>query len=264
MPFSKVVRSSRNERRLQSEFRSGGLARIYRRFTARRAALRHHGRMPAVFRSIFLSAAWLGFFAGCLLILDNSYRDFGPGGEGVFIAQKDEAARTPLWILSLRVHIAAGAVCLLACLPQFSGTLLRRIPSLHRVCGKAYAASVLFIVCPTGIHLALSAKGGLPGQAGFLLLGIASFHTTLQGIRTIRRGDLAGHRRWMTRSFALIASAVTFRVYHVAFFHAGLPEETNYVASLWLSVLGNAAVAEWIVRRRPELRTFSPAIPSIP
>lgn len=220
--------------------------------------------MPAVLRSVLLSAAWLGFFAGCLLILDNSYRDFGPGGEGVFIAQKDDALRTPLWILSLRVHIVAGAICLLACLPQFSGTLLRRVPSLHRICGKAYAASVLFVLCPTGIHLALSAKGGLAGQAGFLLLGIASFHTTLQGILTIRRGDLPGHRRWMTRSFALIASAVTFRVYHVALFHAGLPDATNYVASLWLSVLGNAAVAEWIVRRRPEPRTFSPAIPSIP
>lgn len=220
--------------------------------------------MRAVPRTLLLSAAWLGFFAGCVLILDNSYRDFGPGGEGVFISQKDAAARTPLWILSLRVHVAAGAVCLLACLPQFSGSLLRRIPSLHRICGKAYATSVLFVLCPTGIHLALSAKGGFAGQAGFLLLGIASFHTTLQGIRTIRGGDLPGHRRWMTRSFAWIASAVTFRIYYVAFFHAGIPDETSYVASLWLSVLGNAAVAEWIVRRRPEPRTFSPAIPSMP
>jgi uncharacterized membrane protein len=220
--------------------------------------------MRAVPRTLLLSAAWLGFFAGCVLILDNSYRDFGPGGEGVFISQKDAAARTPLWILSLRVHVAAGAVCLLACLPQFSGSLLRRIPSLHRICGKAYAAGVLFVLCPTGIHLALSAKGGFAGQAGFLLLGIASFHTTLQGIRTIRGGDLPGHRRWMTRSFAWIASAVTFRIYYVAFFHAGIPDETSYVASLWLSVLGNAAVAEWIVRRRPEPRTFSPAIPSMP
>jgi uncharacterized membrane protein len=220
--------------------------------------------MRAVPRTLLLSAAWLGFFAGCVLILDNSYRDFGPGGEGVFISQKDAAARTPLWILSLRVHVAAGAVCLLACLPQFSGSLLRRVPSLHRICGKAYATSVLFVLCPTGIHLALSAKGGFAGQAGFLLLGIASFHTTLQGIRTIRGGDLPGHRRWMTRSFAWIASAVTFRIYYVAFFHAGIPDETSYVASLWLSVLGNAAVAEWIVRRRPEPRTFSPAIPSMP
>lgn len=220
--------------------------------------------MRAVPRTLLLSAAWLGFFAGCVLILDNSYRDFGPGGEGVFISQKDAAARTPLWILSLRVHVAAGAVCLLACLPQFSGSLLRRVPSLHRICGKAYAAGVLFVLCPTGIHLALSAKGGFAGQAGFLLLGIASFHTTLQGIRTIRGGDLPGHRRWMTRSFAWIASAVTFRIYYVAFFHAGIPDETSYVASLWLSVLGNAAVAEWIVRRRPEPRTFSPAIPSMP
>jgi hypothetical protein len=220
--------------------------------------------MPPSARSILKLAGWLGFLAGCVLLLSNTFIDFRPGGEGVFIEQKGEAGRQPLWLFSLRLHVVAGSICLLACLPQFSRSLLRRVPSLHRTCGKIYAASVLFVLCPTGIHLALSAKGGLPGQAGFLLLGIAGFYTTLQGIRTIRGGNLPDHRRWMTRSFALMASAVTFRVYHVAFFHADLPDEVNYVASLWLSVVGNAAVAEWIVRRRVEPRPFSPAIPSIP
>ena len=68
----------------------------------------------------------------------------------------------------------------------------------------------------------------------------------------------------MTRSFALVATAVTFRIYHVAFFHAGLADETNYVASLWLSLLGNAAAAEWILRRRAEARSLATSIPSIP
>ena len=160
--------------------------------------------------------------------------------------------------------MVAGSICLLACIPQFSRSLLRRIPSLHRTCGKIYAASVLLLLAPTGIHLALSAKGGVPGQSGFLLLGIATFHTTLRGVTTIRRRDLDNHRRWMTRSFALVATAVTFRIYHVAFFHAGLPDETNYIASLWLSILGNAAAAEWILRRRAVSRTFATSIPSIP
>lgn len=220
--------------------------------------------MPSAARSVLKSAAWLGFLAGCGLILLNSYIDFRPGGEGVFIEQKGEAGRQPLWLFSLRLHVVAGSICLLACLPQFSRSLLRRVPSLHRTCGKIYAATVLLLLCPTGIHLALSAKGGLPGQGGFLLLGIATFFTTLRGVTAIRGRDVDSHRRWMTRSFALVATAVTFRIYHVAFFHAGLADETNYVASLWLSLLGNAAAAEWILRRRAEARSLATSIPSIP
>jgi hypothetical protein len=220
--------------------------------------------MPSAARSLLKSAAWLGFIAGCCLILVNSFIDFRPGGEGVFIGQKNEAARTPLWILSVRLHVAAGSICLLASLPQFSRALLRRIPSLHRTCGCIYAVSVLLLLAPTGIHLALSAKGGLPGQAGFLLLGIGTFHTTLRGVTGIRCREVDQHRRWMTRSFALIATAVTFRIYHIALFHAGLADETNYVTSLWLSILGNAAAAEWVLRRRAVSRCVSTPIPSIP
>lgn len=220
--------------------------------------------MPSAARSVLKAAAWLGFLAGCALILSNSFVDFRPGGEGVFIEQKGEAGRHPWWLFSLRLHVVAGSICLLASLPQFSRSLLRRVPSLHRTCGKIYAASVLLLLSPTGIHLALSAKGGLPGQGGFLLLGIATFFTTLRGVTTIRRRDLDRHRRWMTRSFALVATAVTFRIYHVAFFHAGLADETNYVASLWLSILGNAAAAEWILRRRAVSGSLSTPIPSIP
>lgn len=220
--------------------------------------------MQRAARSVLKSAAWLGFLAGCVLILGNTYIDFRPGGEGVFIEQKGEAGRQTLWLFSLRLHVLAGAICLLACLPQFSRSLLRRVPSLHRTCGKIYAASVLLLLAPTGIHLALSAKGGIPGQSGFLLLGIGTFFTTLRGVTAIRGRNLDMHRRWMTRSFALVATAVTFRIYHVAFFHAGLADETNYVASLWLSILGNAAAAEWILRRRAEARSLATPIPSIP
>jgi hypothetical protein len=220
--------------------------------------------MPSSARSILKLAGWLGFLAGCVLILSNTFIDFRPGGEGVFIEQKGEAGHQPLWLLSLRLHVVAGSICLLACLPQFSRSLLRRVPSLHRTCGKIHAASVLLLLSPTGIHLALSAKGGLPGQTGFLLLGIATFFTTLRGVIAIRGRDLPDHRRWMTRSFALVATAVTFRIYHVAFFHAGLADEMNYVASLWLSILGNAAAAEWILRRRAVSRSLPSPIPSIP
>ena len=140
------------------------------------------------------------------------------------------------------------------------------MPALHRWCGRIYAISVLLFLCPTGIYLAFFAKGGPAGQAGFLLLGAATFHTTLHGVTAMLgpSRDLAAHRAWMTRSFALAASAITFRACHFMLFEAGVPEETNYVTSLWLSILGNAAVAERVLRRRSRGATLPVSIPSIP
>lgn len=213
--------------------------------------------------SIPKAMAFPGFLAGTALILDNSFADFRPGGEKVFITQRGAAA-TPLWVASLYLHVAAGMVCLPAALPLVSSRLLRRCPALHRICGRIYAVSVLLLLCPTGIHLAFSAKGGLAGQSGFLVLGIATFATTILGVSAILNRDLAGHRRWMTRSLALVASAIAFRVYHVAFFQAGLSEQANYIASLWLSILGNAAIAEWALSRGRGREALPTPIPSIP
>jgi hypothetical protein len=217
--------------------------------------------MSTVFRWI----GWAALLAGALLITENSLRDFGPGGEGIFVEQKGEIGRQALWKGCLIVHVSAGIICLLAVLPQFSRKLLRRIPALHRWCGRIYAASVLFILCPTGIYLAFFAKGGLAGQSGFLLLGAATFHTTLRGVTSMIGGsrDLAAHREWMTRSFAFAASAISFRIYHFAFFLGGMAETPNYVTSLWLSILGNAAVAELVLRRRSRSLAISSPIPSI-
>ena len=111
---------------------------------------------------------------------------------------------------------------------------------------------MLFLVCPTGFHLALFAKGGNLGKLGFLTLSMAALHTTLAGWKTVlpRHRDLTAHREWMTRSFSLAASAITFRIYHMLGYLGGIEEDANYVACIWLSMLGNLAVAEMIIRRK--------------
>lgn len=196
--------------------------------------------------------AWLLYFGGCLLILSNTVADYRPDGLGIFIFQKGEVGESLVWRTSLYIHIAAGLICLFAALPQFSGKLVRRFPGIHRTAGKIYGFTVLFLVCPTGFHLALYAKGGFLGKLGFLTLSVAAFHTTIMGWRAVLppQRDLSAHRLWMTRSFALAASAVTFRIYHALGYIGGLEADTNYVLSLWLSLLGNSAAAELILNRR--------------
>lgn len=202
--------------------------------------------------------AWLLYLAGCLLILTNTLEDYRPEGLGLFISQKGEIGETLLWRTSLYIHIAGGLLCLFAALPQFSGKLVRRFPGIHRIAGRVYGASVLFFVCPTGFHLALYAKGGFFGKLGFLTLAVAAFHTTIKGWRSVLppHRDMAAHRVWMTRSFALAASAVTFRIYHTLGYLGGLEPDPNYVASLWLSILGNLAAAEILIHREKAFSFF--------
>lgn len=196
--------------------------------------------------------AWLAYLAGSLLILSNSIADYLPGGFGLFIAEKGEIGMSALWRTSLHIHIIGGLLCLFAALPQFSKTLLRRRPAIHRLSGKIYGMSMLFLACPTGFHLAFYAKGGLFGKLGFLTLAFAAFHTTFAGWRAVlpRHRDMTAHEAWMTRSFALTASAITFRIYHMLGYLGGFEENSSYVACIWLSMLGNLAVAEWLIRRR--------------
>lgn len=201
---------------------------------------------------ILQGIAWLAYVGGCGLILENSLRDHLPGGAGLFAAEKGALGENPWWRASLSIHVVGGMLCLLCVLTQFSRRLLRRHPWLHRASGRLYGLLVLALVTPTGFHLAFSAKGGFLGKFGFLTLAAATLLTTLQGWRSAlpRHRDLAAHREWMARSFALVASAVTFRLFHVIGYLAGLAPESNYILCLWLSILGNAAVAEMIIRHR--------------
>lgn len=202
------------------------------------------------FRSrAFGFAAWLGYLGFAGLIVVNSLPYFTVGSGMPFIVEKGAVGASAVWRGVLLAHVAGSIVCLAAATGQFFRGLQRRFPAAHRWLGRGYVASVLIVVCPTGAYLALFAKGGVAGQVGFLLLGAILFHTTLAGHRAIRRRDIRAHIAWMIRSFAMAASAITFRILHVGFAIVGVPYAVNYPASLWLSILANFLAAECVVRR---------------
>ncbi|HQV07220.1 MAG TPA: DUF2306 domain-containing protein, partial [Chitinophagaceae bacterium] len=76
---------------------------------------------------------------------------------------------------------------------------------------------------------------------------------------TIHKRNVIAHKVWMIRSYAMAMTAVTFRVYHIAFFMFGWNHLENYELSLWISVIGNMLFAEWVIFRQSKryLKTFS-------
>ncbi|MFP5237418.1 MAG: DUF2306 domain-containing protein [Acidobacteriota bacterium] len=104
-------------------------------------------------------------------------------------------------------HTICGTVALLAGPVQFSSRLRRRFLKLHRVLGYMYFVSVL-IGAFTGIALA----AGRPGLPGTSMQAAAWIVCTTAAVITARNRQLAQHRQWMARSYAVTFTFVSSRV----------------------------------------------------
>jgi uncharacterized membrane protein len=136
---------------------------------------------------------------------------------------------------------------------QFSGGLRRRHPGWHRAAGR-----VLVVL---GLAVALSALWMAlfyPRQPGTgelarvfrLAFGTGMAAGIVLAFTAIRRGDVARHRAWMTRAYALALGAGT-QVFTQgigeAVFGVGVFETDLMLGAGWLV---NLAVAEYVIRRR--------------
>lgn len=205
-------------------------------------------QLPRPLRVGLRAVFWLTCAALSALLVENTLPYYRFVDDLPFLLEKADVYGDVLWRVSFYAHVTGGLVCLLSALPQFSRTLLRRLPRLHRALGWTYVVSVLGFTVPAGLYLAIFAKGGMPGRFGFILLGVALFYTTWRGLERVRAGDFRGHVPWMVRSFALTLSAISFRIFYLALYVAGVAGE--YVLALWLSLVFNVVAAELILLRR--------------
>jgi hypothetical protein len=182
------------------------------------------------------------FFSG--LIVWNSLDFYTLNQTSGFLAEKTEALQNPIWTASFIIHITFGIPCLILPIAQFSKRVLVNNPQIHISLGKAYAYTSLFIVAPTGMYMSFWAKEGFWAGLGFFFTGVALSVTTLRGLQTFRNGNIQGHVEWMTRSYAVATSAITFRLIHFFFHEINLVYHFNYVLSVWLSLFINLLLAE--------------------
>ena len=104
-------------------------------------------------------------------------------------------------------HTVCGTFALLAGPFQFSSRLRQRYLKLHRIVGWLYFASVI-LGALTGIILAT----GRPGLPGTLMQGGAWIVCTAVAVIAARNHQIAVHRQWMARSYAVTFTFVSSRV----------------------------------------------------
>lgn len=149
-----------------------------------------------------------------------------------------------LWLLALQVHVIAAAIALPGCLLLLSPTMLRHARVLHRYLGRVVGVVVLLALVPSGLVLALEAKGGAAVTAGFVVSALIVAVGMIAGIISARRRRFVDHRRAVLHVLAQLSVAVTSRAMLVALDALSVDEHLAYVASLWGPVLGSVVVVE--------------------
>jgi predicted membrane protein DUF2306 len=122
----------------------------------------------------------------------------------------------------------------------------------HRVLGWIYCDAVFLGWCAS-LWIAPHSQTGRVASAGFLTLGAAWIATTALAVQFILQRDIASHRRWMIRSFALSAAAITLRIYLPLIFLFHGPFSIAYPAIAWLCWVPNAIAAEVYLRFAPSI-----------
>ena len=104
-------------------------------------------------------------------------------------------------------HTLAGIFALLIGPINFSSRIRQRYLRLHRVLGRVYVVSV-FVGSFTGIALA----AGRPGLPGTTMQAAAWMVCTTAAFVAARNRQIAVHRQWMARSYAVTFTFVSSRV----------------------------------------------------
>lgn len=159
------------------------------------------------------------------------------------------AAATPLvgHIVGALAYTLLGAV-------QFSPAIRRRWPAWHRVAGRIALVGAALVVS-SALWLTASYTtptiGGLVLAAFRLAVASAMAASIALGLAAALRREIARHREWMIRAYALGLGAATQMLVLILaeMISGGAPTELNRALLMGLAWGINLMVAEWSIRR---------------
>ncbi len=198
------------------------------------------------------SIGWVPFALVALVVVPaiaGSLRLIEVAGGSQLLPANARITASPVPVV---VHIVCAVLYAILGAFQFSHGLRRRWPAWHRVAGR-----VLVVL---GLAVALSALWmtqfypGVPGgdlaYVFRLAFGSGMAASIILGFDAIRRGDVAHHRAWMARAYALALGAGT-QVFTQGIGNAVFgPSELNTALMLGAGWGINLAVVEYVIRAR--------------
>jgi uncharacterized membrane protein len=168
--------------------------------------------------------------------------------------------------LTTMLHVLPGAFFLVLAPLQFSPRIRDRHLRFHRWSGRV----LLLVAVPatlTGLYFGLRMPyGGAAESAAITVFGGLFLFFLTRAFIAIRRGQVARHREWMIRAFAIAIGVSTVRIcaalFDVTLTPAGLRPPHLFALSLWTGWAATLAAGElWIRYTRP--RRSPAAVPVI-
>jgi uncharacterized membrane protein YozB (DUF420 family) len=164
-----------------------------------------------------------------------------------------------LWPVLL-VHVGTAGVAIVLGSLQLVPRI-RRNRRVHLRIGRTFLALGVVAFFLTALPLALTTASDF-GRVGLIIPTLLWPVLATAGFRAIRRRDVASHRAWMTRLFALSFFAITARMIVPLLLLAQLPlllgrydGEIDRALAIaiplgqWLGWIVDLAIAEWLIRR---------------
>ncbi|MDQ0064504.1 DUF2306 domain-containing protein [Chryseobacterium lathyri] len=203
-----------------------------------------------------LAAAAILIFSILMLKTISQYTGFDKNVG--FLLFKQKVVSNPYWMTFFYIHVFSITLCLLAGLTQFSNRFLRENKALHRWIGKIYVYNILIINVPACFVLGLFSNGGIIGITGFMLQNILWAYFTIAAVLFIKKGNMAGHKKYMVLSYAVTTTAITFRIIKNLFYQESRHDyELFYGLNVWGSLILNLVAAYFIIRSQTSpLKTY--------
>jgi uncharacterized membrane protein len=157
----------------------------------------------------------------------------------VFGKYHDTAAETYAMFLSRRgwlwTHLAGGMITIVLGPLQFLTRWPRVYPRLHRWTGRVYLGGML-IAATGATGLIATSPAPMEIRTAFAATELAWLTTVLVALVAIYRGQVAVHRRWMSRNYLVTLAPISFRMLLPASIAIGLVPSPALIATLlWLS-----------------------------
>lgn len=217
------------------------------------------GRSPGRRRTWSVPAALIAL--GLVPVVAGSARLVEMSGGAAVLPDPPHSVAAPV---PLVVHIVSAVVFTVVGALQFTPGSRGRRPGWHRITGRLAAPAGL-VAALSGLWLTLVI---IEADSSLLTMFRASAGTAMGvavvlGVAAILRRDVARHRAWMMRGYAIGLGAGT-QAFTAGFWEVAVGEPGETTAALLMAAgwAINLAVAEWLIRRRPPgRRPVGPAAP---
>ena len=192
-------------------------------------------------------------------ILVNGYTPPAPASNPVaaqFAALDDIFARYPVLTL---IHIIPGVLFMLLGPLQFSATIRARHLQWHRWSGRVYLLCSLIIgISALVMSVGMPAIGGLTQAVATTLFALLFLFALGKAYWHVRHCEIAQHREWMIRAFAIGLAVATIRPIIGLFFAtsrlSSLTPDMFFGIAFWIGFVLHFLAAEAWIRWTRSLR----------